>query len=108
MIIPKEILIDIFNDDGDEEYQAFNSGGGNRDGYQSVKQNDLNYKQIQIVRQDETDGSSSNGIDGMGRNESEPSKRDKPKGKEETFGFNNDDLQKFIDPDDNDKLKHIV
>ncbi|CAG8497567.1 11195_t:CDS:2 [Rhizophagus irregularis] len=108
MIIPKEILIDIFNDDGDEEYQAFNSGGGNRDGYQSVKQNDLNYKQIQIVRQDETDGSSSNGIDGMGRNESEPSKHDKPKGKEETFGFNNDDLQKFIDPDDNDKLKHIV
>ncbi|RGB36379.1 hypothetical protein C1646_741784 [Rhizophagus diaphanus] len=107
MIIPKEILIDIFNDDGDEEYQAFNSGGGNRDGYQSVKQNDLNYKQIQIV-QDETDGSSSNGIDGMGRNEIEPSKHDKPKGKEETFGFNNDDLQKFIDPDDNDKLKHIV
>lgn len=109
MIIPKETLIDIFNDDGDEEYQAFNNGGGNRDGYQSVKQNDLNYRQIQIVRQDETDGSSSNRTNEMGRNESESSKHDKPKGKEETFGFNNDDLQKFIDQsDDTDKLKHVV
>ncbi|GBB96128.1 hypothetical protein RclHR1_02690013 [Rhizophagus clarus] len=109
MIIPKETLIDIFNDDGDEEYQAFNNSGSNRNGYQSVKQNNPDYRQIQIVRHDEQNDSLSNEINGMGRSESESSKRDKPKGKEETFGFNNDDLQKFIDQsDDNDKLKHVV
>jgi hypothetical protein len=109
MIIPKETLIDIFNDDGDEEYLPFNNGGGNRDGYQSVKQNDLDYRQIQIIKQDEPNGSSSDDINGMRRSENESSRQDKPKGKEETFGFNNDELQKFIDQsDDNDKLKHVV
>ncbi|RIA86626.1 hypothetical protein C1645_878553 [Glomus cerebriforme] len=111
MVIPKENLIDIFNDDGEEEYQVLGNGGGNRDGYQSIKQNNLDNGKIQIIKHGEQNGSSNgeNDDSGIGGSEGGSSKQDKFKRKEETFGFNHDELQKFIDPsDDNDKLKHVV
>ncbi|CAI2166310.1 5535_t:CDS:2 [Funneliformis geosporum] len=103
MCIPREILIDLFNDDGiDEEYQRFNNRG---DGYQSIKQNDSSNRNILITKPDEPNRSS------VGRTNANGSSKqqDKRKGREETFGFNNDELQKLADDsNDDNRLKHIV
>ncbi|CAG8559070.1 1555_t:CDS:2 [Funneliformis caledonium] len=104
MCIPREYLIDLFNDDGiDEEYQRFNNRG---DGYQSIKQNDLNNRNILIIKPDEPNRSSVGGTNTNGSSK----QHDKRKGKEETFGFNNDELQILADDsnDENDRLKHVV
>ena len=90
MCVPKETLIDIFNEDVDE-YRVFNEG--NRGGYQSMNQDVLDKGKIQIVRQDEPNGTSR--VDANG--ERSESRQNKPKGKEETFGFNHDESQILID-----------
>jgi hypothetical protein len=104
MCVPKEVLIDVFNDDDDEEYSIFD-GRDNRSNYQSIKQDDANNGKIQIIKYDEPNDSSS--VDAnRERSERDPNK---PKGREETFGFNNGELHKFTNqPDDSDKLKHVV
>ena len=104
MCIPRETLIDLFNDD--EETQRCNSNG--RDGYQSIKQNDFDGK-IQIIKQDEPNVSLIEG--GINGNGNGPSKQpNKLKGREETFGFSKDELQKLAEEPnyDNNRLNHVV
>ena len=85
MCIPRDTLIDIFNDDIDGECRVLDNGN-NRNGYQSIKQNDFGGGKAQIIKQVEPDGSSSVDI-----SSNEERNENKPKG-----------------TDDNDKLKHVV
>ena len=105
MCIPRETLIDLFNDDGvEEETQRCNSNG--RDGYQSIKQNDFDGK-IQIIKQDEPNVSLIGG--GINGNGNGPSKQpNKLKGEE------NDDFKSSLlmdvdfTQDQNEELDNII